>query len=350
MNRLIFSIFLLLSAISSWGQAQLTSRVQTQNLGQIEWKVPVSIRYAITNTGDEPLVLTNVSTSCGCTTASWTRTPIAPGEEGFVNVEFDAALLGHFDKSVGIYSNSNPELVYLNFIGEVVKEISDFSKSHPYRIGDILLDKNEIEFMDVQKNEKYETVLSVVNLTNRPYRPILMHLPPYIQADMNPKVIQKGKKGEVKLTVNPDKLIDYGLIQSSFYLARFTGDKVSSENEIPLTIVSLPPLPDKSTAQSPRVKLSTTELQVSEELAKRSKVSRKVFIKNEGKENLEILKVQVFNPAVSLKLNRTILGAGDEARLKVTISSKLLSKYRNPLRILVITNDPNNSKIIIDLK
>ena len=61
-----------------------------------------------------------------------------------VDVTFDAEALGHFNKSVAIYSNAQPHLVYLKFNGEVVQEIKDFTKTHPYLIGQIRIDKNSL--------------------------------------------------------------------------------------------------------------------------------------------------------------------------------------------------------------
>lgn len=72
--------------------------------------------------------MTNCTTSCACSVASWTKTPIAPGEKGTVSATFDAKALGHFEKTVGIYSNAQPSLVYLKFVGEVVQEVTDFTR------------------------------------------------------------------------------------------------------------------------------------------------------------------------------------------------------------------------------
>ncbi len=94
-----------------------------QHLGQIEWKRPVTVQYTVTNTGNEPLVLSEVEPDCACTDVRWTKTPIAPGEKGTVDVTFDAEALGHFQKSVAIFTNAAPHLVYLKFDGEVVTEI-----------------------------------------------------------------------------------------------------------------------------------------------------------------------------------------------------------------------------------
>ena len=138
------------TALTAVAQPRFTSNTETYDFGQIEWKHPVTVQYSITNTGDRPLVLTEVEPDCACSVAQWTKTSIAPGAKGTVNVTFDAEALGHFNKSVAIYCNAQPHLVYLKFNGEVVREIKDFTKTHPYLIGQIRIDKNSLDFPDVQ--------------------------------------------------------------------------------------------------------------------------------------------------------------------------------------------------------
>ena len=221
MKRIFTTLYTLAAvALTAAAQPRFTSNTEMHNFGQIEWKHPVSVQYTITNTGDQPLVLTEVEPDCACSVAQWTKTPIAPGEKGMVNVTFDAEALGHFHKSVAIYSNAEPHLVYLKFSGEVVQEIKDYTKTHPYLIGQIRIDKNNLDFPDVQPGDKPVIHIGVVNLSDRPYEPVLMHLPPYLQMEVKPNVLQKGEKGVITLTLDSEKLTDLGLTQTSVYLAR----------------------------------------------------------------------------------------------------------------------------------
>lgn len=131
MKRILITLYVLASVVlTAVAQARFTSNTEMYSFGQIEWKHPVTVQYTITNTGDQPLVLTEVEPDCACSVAQWTKTPIAPGAKGTVNVTFDAKALGHFQKSVAIYSNAQPNLVYLKFNGEVVQE----SRTLPRRI------------------------------------------------------------------------------------------------------------------------------------------------------------------------------------------------------------------------
>jgi len=209
MKRILITLYVLASVVlTAVAQARFTSNTEMYSFGQIEWKHPVTVQYTITNTGDQPLVLTEVEPDCACSVAQWTKTPIAPGAKGTVNVTFDAKALGHFQKSVAIYSNAQPNLVYLKFNGEVVQEIKDFTKTHPYLIGQIRIDKNSLDFPDIQHGEQPVIHIGVVNLSDRPYEPVLMHLPPYLQTKVEPNVLQKGETVEAEgQTYTPDMVL-----------------------------------------------------------------------------------------------------------------------------------------------
>ena len=74
MKRTLLLIFTLLTVtLAAVAQPRISSNKETHNFGQIEWKKPVTVEYTITNTGNEPLVLTNVTTSCACAVADWTK-------------------------------------------------------------------------------------------------------------------------------------------------------------------------------------------------------------------------------------------------------------------------------------
>ncbi len=334
-------------------QPRISSNKETHSFGRIEWKRPVTVEYTITNTGDKPLVLTNVTTSCACSVASWTQSPIAPGEKGTITASFDAKALGRFEKSIGIYSNAQPELVYLKFTGEVVKEVKDFTQTHPHLIGNIRTDLTEIAFPEVHRGEQPTLTFSIVNLSDRPYEPILMHLPPYLKMEKSPEVLLKGKKGTVKLTLDSNGLTDLGLTQASVYLARFAGDKVNEENEIPVSAVLLPDFSQMSESDkinAPAIHLSETNIDYNARLAKKNKASQDIVISNTGRSPLHISKLQVFNPAVGVSLKKTVLQPGESTKLKVTIHKKEVAKKRRHLRILMITNDPAQPKVEINLK
>lgn len=91
------------------------------------------------------------------------------------------------------------------------------------------------------------------------------------------------------------------------------------------------------------------ELQMGE-LKSDEKKAHTIIVKNVGKSNLEILDLQVFNSALGVQLKKRVLKPGASTKLKITAFGQNLKKVKGTPRVLMITNDPNNPKIIIKVK
>ncbi|MFN5890216.1 MAG: DUF1573 domain-containing protein [Bacteroidota bacterium] len=77
--------------------------------------------FKFTNEGTEPLMLDNVSASCGCTTPKWPRESIAPGQSSVIIAEYNSqGRPGTFTKNIFVKSNGGE--VTLTISGNVVKE------------------------------------------------------------------------------------------------------------------------------------------------------------------------------------------------------------------------------------
>jgi hypothetical protein len=76
--------------------------------------------FEFQNTGKEPLVLSDVRSSCGCTVPSWTREPILPGKTGAIKVKYDTKRVGPINKTVTVTSNAKTSSVVLRIQGTVV--------------------------------------------------------------------------------------------------------------------------------------------------------------------------------------------------------------------------------------
>lgn len=61
--------------------------------------------FTVTNTGDKPLILSNVKPSCGCTTPEFSQDPIMPGKSAKIKVGYNTTLNGPFNKMIEVFSN-----------------------------------------------------------------------------------------------------------------------------------------------------------------------------------------------------------------------------------------------------
>ncbi len=323
-----------------------------QDFGDILWKEPVNTTFTITNRGNAPLVITYVSTSCGCTGATYTQEPIAAGETGQISVTYDAGLLGRFNKSVGVFTNSEDSPTYLKIIGTVCSELEEYDEAFPYVIGNVRLDKNEIIFPDGNKGEKLTTDINIINLGDTDYTPIIMHLPKYLSFEAIPSELPRKQSGILRFSVDTNLLNQLGVNQTSVYLARFLGDNISEENEL---IVSSTLLPDFSNltetqrANAPAIDLSASDINFGN-IKEKKKSSQTVVLRNNGKSDLTIRQLQVSNPALSVSLGKQTIKPGKSTKLRISILDEHLNKRSSNMRIILISNDPNQPKSIIKVQ
>ncbi len=332
-------------------QPQISFDAKSQDIGYILWRNPVVVKYSFTNTGDKPLVISNVTVSCGCMQADWTKEPVAVGEKGEITAIFDAEAIGKFYKEVGVYCNASNIPLYLDFTGEVTADPKDYAYTHKYSYGAVRTNEDEIVFDDVNKGDKPQFEILVANTSNKAYNPVLMHLPPYLSAKAEPEVLGSQKNGKITVTLDTEKLPKLGITRTTVFLSRFMGDKVSSENEIPVSVVLLPDLSGQTDFQknNPPVAEISTKVLDFPGLKSKQKKSQTIVVTNKGNTNLEILDLQVFTMALNVKLNKHIIKPGESAKMKVTVLASNLSRSKGKPRVLMITNDPKNPKITIKI-
>jgi len=100
----------------------LTFKEDSFNFGDIEKGKPATHEFSFKNTSDQTILITNVKASCGCTTPSWTKTPIKPGETGNVTATYNAAHPGPFTKTVTVTTNDTDANKILSIKGKVIGE------------------------------------------------------------------------------------------------------------------------------------------------------------------------------------------------------------------------------------
>lgn len=95
-----------------------------QDLGTFSEKQPErQCSFIFTNTGTAPLIINQAIATCGCTVATYTRTPVQPGEKGRVDVAYNGKgkFPGKFSKTITIRSNAKTEIVRLTVEGTMTK-------------------------------------------------------------------------------------------------------------------------------------------------------------------------------------------------------------------------------------
>ncbi len=120
--------FTVLTSMQADQQPEFKFEKETNDFGKIAQGKPVTYEFKFTNVGEQPLILSDVQSSCGCTVPKFTRVPVKKGDSGVITVTFNAAAPGSFNKLLTIKSNAKTPVKYLYIKGEVVTSSTTVSQ------------------------------------------------------------------------------------------------------------------------------------------------------------------------------------------------------------------------------
>lgn len=371
MKRHTLIATLLLAFTSMTAQPRMDFNTKEIHVGDIVFQQPKTVTFTFQNTGSQALYIQEVIAACDCAQATWNRNGIEPGAKGEISMTYDASFLGTFHKELEVYSNATKEPVYLVMSGRVTTSVTYDIDNFPVDLGNIRLSKNVVEFDDINIGDTPEITLHVVNVSQDNYKPELMHLPSYLEAQFQPEELSKGRVGKINLRLHSDRLKEYGLTQTSIFMSRYPGDKVSNDNEIEVTALLLPAfahLNAEELAQAPQMFLSEDSLTFDFSAVKNDKIwnrayhwakkvvtgketiTKRIIISNLGKTDLIFSSVQIYGKSLSISLSNKTIPAGGQGELSVTVNKNLLKKSKSQPRVLLIANDPHKPKTIIPIK
>ena len=100
--------------------AVMTPDENRYEFGTVKQGDLVKHTFTFRNTGSEPLVISNVAASCGCTTPEYTKEPVMPGKTGKITAVFNTAgKMGQQNKTMTVNSNNGAGDVFLTLSGTI---------------------------------------------------------------------------------------------------------------------------------------------------------------------------------------------------------------------------------------
>jgi hypothetical protein len=117
---ILFVGLLSLGAMAQEKVAKIEFKTDTIDYGIIE-KGSNGVRvFEFTNTGNAPLIITDVKSTCGCTIPKKPDGPIMPGETGQIEVKYDTNRVNPIRKTITVTSNATTPTIALKIKGEVI--------------------------------------------------------------------------------------------------------------------------------------------------------------------------------------------------------------------------------------
>ncbi len=129
----VFSIFTIAGAVAQEAAEESSSsgpimsfEEDKHDFGDIFQGDKVEHVFEFENTGNEPLIITNVQTTCGCTAPEWPRDPVAPGQSGKIKVVFNSTgKMGRQNKVITVVSNATSPLNRVTIVTNVLPKKED---------------------------------------------------------------------------------------------------------------------------------------------------------------------------------------------------------------------------------
>ncbi|MBV1924301.1 MAG: DUF1573 domain-containing protein [Flavobacteriaceae bacterium] len=124
MKKLVILVLLAFVGIApqAMAQAKITFKTDVIDYGEIA-KGSDGLRiFEFTNTGDAPLIISDVKSSCGCTVPEKPKGPVAAGASSVIKVKYDTKRVGPIRKTITVYSNADEPIKSLKIKGKILGE------------------------------------------------------------------------------------------------------------------------------------------------------------------------------------------------------------------------------------
>jgi hypothetical protein len=331
------------------GNAILTWQVNSYDFGRImEKNGKVLHRFLFTNTGTDPLLITNVRTNCGCTVPIWSKNPVLPGNEGFVEVEFNPeGHQGAFQKTIQVQSTAQNSNMFLTVKGTIIPPVE--LENLPYKLGDLYAKSNHINLGYLYRGDTGIETLIVANTTSHTIDIDFGSVPAHIDLKAVPKVLQPGEFGRIEIQYWTKKLDDWDVVidQIPVILNNIKSDDVK------LTITAniredFRNLTQEQITNAPVAKY-TNDVFNCDTISQDDQVETRFLVRNNGKSDLVIRAVKPSCGCTAAKPVKNILAPGDSAYIDAVFDPKGRSgAFRNG--ITIVTNDPIHYKKFLFLE
>ena len=299
--------------------------------------------FTFTNTSSKPVVIIDVTTSCGCTTPSYSRKPIMSGQKGEIVVSIDPMNRpGHFSKVASVLTSASEQTINLSIEGTIEPRVKSIEEQYPFDIGEgIRLSSNFHAFAYVGRGESIEQTIGWINTSKSDVRiNFIEEQGSGLFTLEYSKVLPAGERGEITLKYTvPAKSDKYGTL-SDVYAIEVSGKKSrTSFSTHAIAVDKFDSANDDISA--PIAELSKKFIKFGDLKYGREASDASVTLANEGEKDLIIRAVEWESDALkcSLKAGDRIK-RGQKLTLQLTLDTSKCDYGVWVDRIKIITNDP----------
>lgn len=346
MKRTFFlSAMMLICTMIFAQQPVITFQKTSHDFGKInEADGRVTTIFEFKNEGMQPLVLSNVRASCGCTTPTWTKTPIEPGQTGNITVTYNpSGRPGKFQKTITVTSNATEATTKLTIKGEVIPKTQQPANRFPFKMGNAVLDHKALNFGNVLSSSNITKTIEYSNNTDKPITVdiLLNESEPWIAAQVGLVTVEPKKVGTLSVNIDGTKSHVWGQQVSYIYLMVDGKRVLSEEYKITLNYTIEEDFSKVDRRTAPILEIASREINLGTINAGSSKEIG-IALKNAGVNPLIVRAINT-NDATGLKAvaPKSAIKSGKKQDVKIkVVAGQEIGNFRK--QIDIITNDPQN--------
>ncbi len=313
--------------------------------------------FTFTNTGGTPLFVTNVRSSCGCTTPDWTKDPVQPGESGFVQAAYNPRNRpGKFNKSVTVTTNASQPTTVLRIQGDVSPREQGIEDEYPRVFGDLRMKTSHHAFASVKNNQVVSDMIPIVNMGAEDITITFEGVPQHISIKAVPETLKgrgpadkHGEKGNIMVTYDGAKANDWGFKMDRIFVV-LNGERNNTNRlSISGTIEEdFSHLTKDEMANAPKIEFESLEFDFGT-LKQGDKANHNFVFKNTGKSDLVIRRIRAACGCTATNPEKMVIKPGESSHITVTFNSRG-QRGRQNKTITIITNDPNQSSTVLRVR
>ena len=348
MKKILSTLCVALMAVAAIAQQPVITFEKTEHdFGKInESDGRVSTVFSFKNEGMAPLVLSNVRASCGCTTPTWTKEPIEPGQTGSITVTYNPnGRPGRFQKTVTITSNATEATTRVYIKGEVIPKQAKPVNKYNVAVGDLSMKGLVLDLGTIKKGENKSGDLEYTNLTKEDHNVELATnaADNYVINQVTLPAVKPNEVGKFIFALDSKATKLYGPVEVNAYVV-IDGKKVIDDaHKLTIKANIVEDFSDMTPEQKQQAPIIETQNEFNAGKVAAGKVLKfKMPIKNIGVNPLEIRRAYCMDKTLVCKAPKAIKSGKKEA-VTVEINAKALNPGNYSREIIVITNDYQNA-------
>ena len=350
----LLGLLLILSLFVSnniFSQAQIKFHKTTYDFGKIHEEIKkADAKFVFTNVGDKDLIIKNVRTSCGCTSSDYSKSPVKPGEKGYIKATYHTTNRpGNFRKSITItYNNPDKPKKVLFIKGFVIKREPEFGAEYRIANGNLKLMNNNINFGKIKANAKKTDSIKILNVWNKTMEIEFNNVGEHLKVKCTKKKLKPRESAYLIIEYNAAKRVGVGRVFDSFTLV--TNDIKKPEKTISIIAELEQDFSNLTKRQQKRAPVIYVEEKVHNfgTVKSGTKVKYNFVIENHGKNDLKILKVQASCGCTATTTANKVVKRKKSTTIEVVFDTKRRYGMQHK-KIKVITNDPRNPVIYLKI-